>query len=70
MSKYAVMIVLDLDVGVPVSPSEAAHDLFEVVERVTKKRVQAALGTDTDGIEVRMIRAKYLGMVENEQVDK
>lgn len=60
MSKYAVMVVLDLDVGLPVGASE--HDLFEVVERVTKKRVRSALETDVDGIKVKMIRAKFLGM--------
>ncbi len=63
MSKYAVMVVLDLDVGVPVGASE--HDLFDVIERVTKKRVQSALENEADGIKVKMIRAKFLGMAEN-----
>lgn len=58
MKKYAVMIVLDLDVEVldSTEPRE--------VETVAETRVRTALKVDSKKVKIKMLRTKLLGLAE------
>ena len=59
--KYAVMVVLDLDVDVLDSTKP------EEVENITKNTVEIYLaGRGERGVKIKMIRTKLLGLAEKE----
>ena len=58
--EYAVMVVLDLDVKVLDSTKP------EEVENILKKLIEINLEGITQGIKIRMLRTKLLGLVEKE----
>ena len=70
MSKYAVMIILDLDVKMDFQASKALEKVpigkfvEETVEGITKLRIKALIENKTKGLEIKMIRAKYLGIAK------
>lgn len=59
MIKYAVMVVLDLDVSV--QEQIKAQD----IERYTEDLVRVELEKTTQGIKINKIRTKMLGLSEN-----
>lgn len=63
MAKYAVMVVLDLDVDV-LDSTKASE-----VEDITKNTVQIYLEGRQRGVKIRMIRAKLLGLAEKKEGD-
>jgi len=63
MSKCAVLVVLDLDIEVP--DCFTTDNFFASVEKVTETRVRKAVEVEAIGLKVKMIRTKYLSMVEN-----
>lgn len=60
MAKYAVMVVLDLDVTI-LSDSKGTLEV-EKIEEVTKDRVRT--GLEGSGITIKMLRTKPLGLAE------
>jgi len=60
MAKYAVMVLMDLDVQVMDStkPKE--------VEKITENRIRIALGVERRKLGITMLRTKLLGEVKDE----
>ena len=58
MAKYAVMVVLDLDIEVLDSMQASA------VEKITETRVRTALEVDRRRIGIKILRTKLLGKAE------
>lgn len=56
--KYAVMVVMDLDVEVPDSVTKP-----KTIEEITEIRVRTALGIARRKIRIEMLRIKLLGEV-------
>ena len=61
MRKYAIMVVLDLDVTIAYGEKKTRSE----IENTTEDRVRTALETKAKGIKVEMIRTKFLSVVEN-----
>jgi len=61
MIKYAVMVVLDLDVEVQ------AQIKAQDIERYTEDLVRVELEKTTQGIKIQMIRTKMLGLAEEKE---
>ena len=60
MAKYAVMVVLDLDIDVLDSTNASE------VEEITKNTVEIYLEGRERGVKIKMLRTKLLGLVEKE----
>ncbi len=59
MTKYAVMVVLDLDVDVQ------AQIKAQDIEKYTEDLLRVELEKTTQGIKINQIRTKMLGLSEN-----
>lgn len=64
MSKYAVMVMLDLDVELPAISGRSNLDIFASIEKITENTVKETLEKRTKSIKVKIIRTKFLGFAE------
>jgi hypothetical protein len=60
MAKYAVMVVLDLDIDMLININARPE-----IERLTKSKVRTAIENAGKGMKVKMLRTKLLGLVED-----
>lgn len=61
MRKYAVMVMLDLDVSIAYGEKKSTSE----IENTTENRVRAALETKAKGIAIKILRTKLLGLAED-----
>lgn len=64
MSKYTVMVMLDLDIELPEIQGRSRLDIFASIEKYTENTVKETLEKRTKSIKVKIIRTKFLGTAE------